>query len=207
MATDIWATVHAERRALAADLDGLSDEQWSTPSLCDEWTVRDVLAHMTATAKFSPLSFVGKFVGSGFSLKKLQAKDVAKERASSPGETLARFKAIVDSSSAPPGPKDTWLGEAIIHSEDIRRPLGIKHQYPTDAAVRVADFYKGSNLVIGAKNRISGVKLQATDVDWTHGEGPEASGPIVALVLAMTGRKAALDDLTGDGVETLRSRP
>jgi hypothetical protein len=51
------------------------------------------------------------------------------------------------------------------------------------------------------------VSLRATDTDWRHGSGPEASGPIIALVMAMTGRKVALDDLTGEGAAVLRDRP
>ena len=94
----------------------------------------------------------------------------------------------------------------IVHSEDIRRALGIQHEYPTDAVVTVADFYKGSNLLIGSKRRISGLTLRATDAEWRHGTGPEVSGPILSLVMAMTGRKVADDDLTGEGVATLRSR-
>ena len=64
----------------------------------------------------------------------------------------------------------------IVHSEDIRRALGSRHTYPTDAAMQVADFYKGSNLLIGAKNRIAGLKLRATDADWSHGDGPQVAG-------------------------------
>jgi hypothetical protein len=71
----------------------------------------------------------------------------------------------------------------------------------------VATFFTGSNLLIGAKNRIDGVTLRATDGSWTHGTGPEASGQLLSLVLAMTGRTAALDDLSGEGVAVLRSRP
>jgi uncharacterized protein (TIGR03083 family) len=203
---DVWPTIHGERKALAADLSSLSDAQWDTPSLCDGWTVRDVLAHMTGTAKVSGATFLPKIIGSGFSLSKMQNKDIAAERGASPAETLARFSAEIDSTKSPPGPKDTWLGEAVVHSEDIRRPLGIAHQYPTDAAIRVADFYKGSNLVIGAKKRIDGLGLRATDADWSHGDGPEVAGPIVSLVMAMAGRKAHLADLSGDGVSALSSR-
>jgi uncharacterized protein (TIGR03083 family) len=206
MASDIWPTVHGERKALAADLGSLDDAQWDTPSLCEGWTVRDVLAHMTATAKTSPGTFLPKLLGAGFSFNKMQAKEVASERGSSPADTLARFTAEIDATKAPPGPKDTWIGEAIVHSEDIRRPLGIHREYPTTAAVRVADFYKGSNLLIGAKKRIAGLRLRATDADWTHGDGPEVAGPIVSLVMVMTGRKAHLADLTGDGVAELTSR-
>src|SRR5437879_4911386 len=100
---DIWPTIHAERRALAGDLAGLSDEQWSTTSLCAEWTVRDVLAHMTATAKITPPAFFGKLAGSGFSLTKLQGKDIARERGGSPADTLAGFEAVITSVKHPPG--------------------------------------------------------------------------------------------------------
>jgi uncharacterized protein (TIGR03083 family) len=205
--TDSWPTIHRERETLAADLEGLTEEQWATPSLCADWTVRDVVAHMTGTAKITPASFFPKLIGSGFSMKRLQAKDIANESGTTPAETLAHFKAVVGSSKHPPGPTDTWLGETLIHAEDVRQPLGIKHEYPAEAAVQVADFYKTSNLVIGAKRRIAGLKLTANDTDWSHGDGPEVRGPIVALVMAMTGRTAVLDDLSGDGVATLRSRP
>ena len=81
---DIWPVVHTERRALAADLNDLSTEDWATPSLCTDWTVRDVVAHMTATSKLSGPTFFPKLLASGFSLKRLQAKDIAAERGSSP---------------------------------------------------------------------------------------------------------------------------
>ena len=205
--TDIWPVIHAERKALAADLQGLTDDQWSAASLCSRWTVRDMTAHMTATAKTTPPAFFAKLAASGFKLERLQDKDIVVERGSSPADTLARFEAVVNSVKHPPGPVESWLGETIVHSEDIRRPLGIRHQYPPDAVLCVADFYAGSNLIIGAKRRIDGLTLRATDATWSHGSGPEVSGPALSLVMAMTGRKAALDDLSGDGVATLRTRP
>jgi hypothetical protein len=94
----------------------------------------------------------------------------------------------------------------VIHAEDIRRPLGVGHAYPPAAVVRVADFLKGSNLLIGTKNRIAGLRLRATDAEWSTGDGPEVSGPVLSLLLAMTGRAAALADLSGDGPPALRSR-
>lgn len=202
----VWPTVHAERKALAADLEGLTDEQWQTRSQCHEWTVRDVLAHMTGAAKISPAAFFPRLIASGFSLTKMQAKDIITEKGASPAETLANFKAVANFTKHPPGPTDTWLGEAIVHSEDIRRPLGIKRDYPKDAVAQVADSYKKSNLVLGAKKRIAGLKLQATDHDWSHGAGPEVSGPMISLLMVIAGRGVALDDLSGDGVATLKSR-
>jgi uncharacterized protein (TIGR03083 family) len=201
-----WPAIHAERGALADDLASLSDAQWRTPSLCTDWTVRDVVGHLTATAKMTTPSFFAKFAGAGFRFGTMTARDIARETGGTPADGLAEFRSVVDRTSSPPGPVDTWLGEVIVHGEDIRRPLAIQHDYPVDALVRVADFYKGSNLLIGAKNRIAGLTLTATDTDWSTGSGPEVRGPMLALVLAMTGRSAALSDLSGDGLDTLRAR-
>jgi hypothetical protein len=93
-----------------------------------------------------------------------------------------------------------------VHSEDIRRPLGIAHDHPLASVTQVTDFYAGSNVLIGGKRRVEGVTLQATDTDWSRGSGPVASGPATALMLATTGRKTALSELSGPGVDTLRSR-
>ena len=93
-----------------------------------------------------------------------------------------------------------------MHGEDIRRPLGIAHSYDADGLRIVADFFKGSNLIIGAKKRITGLTLKATDSDWTTGSGPLVEGPLLSLVMSMKGRKPAYDDLSGDGVATLRAR-
>jgi uncharacterized protein (TIGR03083 family) len=203
---EVWPVIHVERKALATDLQALDADQWQAASLCGQWTVRDVTAHMTATAKITPPGFFAKLAMSGFSFGRMQDKDVTAEKGATPGDTLARFEAVENSMNHPPGPADTMLGETIIHAEDIRRPLGIQHDYPVAAVVQVADFFKGSNLLIGAKRRIDGLALRATDADWSHGTGPEVSGPLLSLVMAMTGRKAALGDLVGEGVATLRER-
>jgi hypothetical protein len=68
------------------------------------------------------------------------------------------------------------------------------------------DFNTGSNLLIGSKRRIAGLTVKATDLDWSTGSGPAVTGPALSPLLAMTGRSAALADLSGEGVATLRSR-
>ena len=201
-----WSTIHAERAALADDLAGLTDAQWSTPSLCSPWTVHEVLGHMTATAKMTPPRFFYKLASSGFRFSAMIAREVAVEASGTPAQGLAEFRAHILDSTAPPGPVDSWLGETIVHAEDIRRALGVTHQYPVEAVMRVADFYKRSNIVVGAKSRIEGLTLRATDADWSTGTGREVSGPLLSLVLAMTGRPAALSGLSGEGVPELSAR-
>jgi uncharacterized protein (TIGR03083 family) len=201
-----WPTINAERAALVADLQALSDEQWLTPSLCPGWSVRQVLGHLTATATMTPPKFFAKFAAAGFRFHDMSDRDVARQTAGTPAQQLAAFSAQVGATTHPPGPRDAMLGEIVVHGEDIRRPLGISHAYPVAAVTRAADFYQASNLLIGSKARIAGVTLRATDADWSMGSGPEAAGPALSLLLAMTGRSAALDDLSGPGVSILRTR-
>ncbi len=204
--TEMWNTIAAERGALADDLVGLSDAEWNARSLCGGWRVQDVLAHMTSTASMTPARFFGGFVAARFDFAKFAARGLERHRGSTPAETLEHFRAQQHSTSSPPGPKLSWLGETIVHAEDIRRPLGIRHSYDTADLSALMDFYKGSNALIGTKDRIAGLTLVASDTSWTHGSGPVVEGPLLSLLMAATGRGAFCDDLTGDGVPSLRER-
>lgn len=203
---DPWPLIHSEREALADDLATVTDEQWATPSLCAGWSVRDVLGHMTATAKMTPPAFFMAMAGAGFRFNTMTARRVARETAGTPANGLAEFRRYTQATSHPPGPPQAWLGETVVHGTDIRRPLGMTRDYPEPALVQVASFFKGSNLLIGARNRIDGLTLRATDTTWATGTGPEVSGPMLSLIMAMTGRQQALADLSGEGVTVLRER-
>jgi uncharacterized protein (TIGR03083 family) len=204
---EVWPAIASERRSLVAALAELPPQAWGAPSLCPGWTVRDVVAHLVATSRMTPPAFVGKLARARFRFHDMSRGEIERITAgASDAELVDALAARVDARTAPPGPATSWLGETIVHGEDIFRALGSYRDHPREHLVAVADFYASSNLLIGAKKRIEGVRLRATDADWTHGSGPEAAGPLVALVMAMTGRTAALDDLTGEGVATLRGR-
>ena len=98
------------------------------------------------------------------------------------------------------------LGEIVVHGEDIRRPLGLTHIIDEAAQVAVADNYVKTNLLIGSKRRIAGLRLVATDLAWTYADGPEVTGPLTSLILAMSGRSDALVDLRGEGAPLPTSR-
>ena len=206
MSDSIWPTIHAERQSLADDLDGLTPEQWATPSLCTEWDVHDALAHLLSAAKMTPPKFLVNFAAAGFNFDRFAGTQVAREGKGGPAATMAAFRAAQLRTSAPPGPKDTWLGEAFVHGEDIRRPLGIKHEYPLPEVARAVAFYAKSNAIIGGRDRVAGLTLTATDTEFSVGSGPVVEGPAISLLLAASGRKSALDELAGPGLETLRQR-
>jgi uncharacterized protein (TIGR03083 family) len=204
--TGTWRLIHTERAALAADLACLGDDRWTTPSLCAGLSVREVLAHMTVAASLSPVRWMAGVIRCRFDFDKQVAMRLAEQLGSSPADTLARFERVVTSTTSPPLPTTAMLGEVIVHSEDIRRPLGVRHDYPIDTVTQVARYYAGSDMVVLARGRVRGLRLTATDGPFASGEGPLVSGPTSALVMAMTGRAAYCDDLAGDGVATLRER-
>jgi uncharacterized protein (TIGR03083 family) len=198
--------VHAERAALAADLAGLTDERWSTPSLCTGLTVREVLAHLTAAASLNPVRWLAGVIRCRFDFDRQVAMRLAEHLGTTPADTLARFARVVTSTTKPPLPVVAMLGESVVHAEDIRRPLGIRRAYPIATLTRLADYYRGSDLVVLAKGRIGGLRLVATDGPFATGAGPLVSGPTLSLVMAMTGRASYCAELTGAGVTILRDR-
>lgn len=199
-----WPGIHRERAALVDDLADVTD--WSTRSLCPEWTVHDVLGHIVSTATLTPVTFFGRLAASGFRFTAMTKRNIARETAGGPEATLARLRAHVTATTGPPGPADSWLGEVVVHGTDIRWPLGLTREFPVATLIRVAEFYRRSNLLIGAKSRVAGLSLRADDADWSAGSGPEVRGPMLALVMAMTGRESAVERLSGAGVEELRAR-
>lgn len=204
--TGVWPAAHAERAALADDLAGLTDEQWATPSLCAGLSVREVLAHLTAAATLGRLRWTWSVLRCRFDFDKHVADRLAEQLGATPAETYDRFRRIVTSTTSTFGPKAAWFGEVIVHAEDIRRPLGIRHDYPVDVVTRVAEFYVGADFTVPSKSLTSGLRLAATDGPFTAGSGPLVSGTTLALTMAMAGRGAFCDNLTGDGVATLRER-
>jgi uncharacterized protein (TIGR03083 family) len=124
----------------------------------------------------------------------------------SPKEIVERLRARTTTTNHPPAPVMAMLGEVVVHGEDIRRPLGLPGETAAEATVPCLDMFKDANFPLGSKRRVAGLRLVATDVDWSHGAGPEVSGSGLSLLLAMTGRPAGLDGLTGNGVVDLRAR-
>ncbi|MFB7758638.1 maleylpyruvate isomerase family mycothiol-dependent enzyme, partial [Streptomyces sp. NPDC056121] len=170
----------------------------------DGWTVHDVLAHLVDTARTTRLGFVKDMALARFDFNRQNTRGVERERRSAPQETLERFRQVASRTSTPPAPLDSRLVEEIVHGEDIRRPLGLTRTYPTQAVVRSLRLQTRTPASFGgAKELVTRVQLSTPDADLTIGTGPEVNGPALSLLLAVMGRRVALDDLHGPGVATL----
>ncbi|MFF0356942.1 MULTISPECIES: maleylpyruvate isomerase family mycothiol-dependent enzyme [unclassified Nocardia] len=203
---ELWAMTHTERAALADDLALLDDDQWARPSLCGDWTVEQVVAHLTAAASIGRLRWLASVLGARFDFDLHNARRLAEHRGATPAETLARFRAVVTSTTAASGHTAAWLGEVVVHGQDIRRPLGLSTTPSTAAATAVADFYASRDFTVPSKTTIAGLRLEATDGPFATGTGPLVSGPTIALVMVMAGRAAGADALAGPGLPTVLDR-
>jgi len=202
----VWSAAHTERAALADDLAGLGQAQWAQRSLCGRWSVEDVVAHLTAAASMGPRRWIASVLGARFDFDLHNARRLAEHRGATAAETLERFRRIVTSTRSAPGPTVAWLGEVIVHAQDIRRPLALTHTPPVEAVSAVARFYARRNFTGFGRPIIEGLRLEATDGPFATGDGPLVSGTTLALTMATAGRGAYCDDLTGPGVPIVRAR-
>lgn len=202
----LWALAHAERASLVEDLAGLSPEQWHHGTLCEGWNVEQVVAHLTAAASLNQWQWLRSMFGARFRPEVHNQRRLEENQGSTPAETLDRFRAVVGSSIAPSPDTPAYLGEVVVHAQDIRHPLGLPTTPSLEALMPVAEFYARRNFTVSSRTHVAGLQLRADDGPFTAGAGPLVTGPTIALVMTMAGRISYLEDLRGPGVPTLRSR-
>jgi len=208
MRIDVWGAVRDERNALLADLERLRPADWEAQSLCTEWRVRDVVAHLIGAVEASGAGLMLALVRHGFRLDRMLADDaLRRSRGQTPDALIARFRGILGSQRHPPGTRPAnILCDTVLHGQDIRRPLGLRRDFPAERMTEVLDFVASSTGAYGARRRIAGLHLRATDADWSYGEGAEVTGRAEPLLMSLAGRPAALGELGGEGLTILRSR-
>jgi uncharacterized protein (TIGR03083 family) len=197
-----------ERRRIADLIDSLNPEQLDRPSLCGEWTVKQVAAHLYGTVAESPRLFVWTLLRSGFNPHKANVK-VSRLLAARPAAELAAgLREHADNPFRPPVVGHLGqLTDVQVHGQDMRRPLGLPHDLQPDRVRMSLDFLvSGRTPGFVPKRRPAGLRFETTDVDWAWGTGPVVRGTGEAVMLALTGRTVVLDELDGDGVAVLRDR-
>ncbi len=201
-----WTMIHAERKRVVELLETLTPQQWATTSLCGGWPVQKTAGHILAGAEQTTGHFARAMVTSGFRFNTMIERDARAYGELAPAEIITRLRARTSTTQRSAAPLVTMLGEVVVHGADIRDPLGLPCQTSEPALRACLDMYKSASFPVGGRKRIDGLRLVATDADWTYGDGPEVAGPGSALLLAMTGRAAGLQGLTGPGVDILASR-
>ncbi|MDX6744486.1 maleylpyruvate isomerase family mycothiol-dependent enzyme [Actinocorallia sp. A-T 12471] len=201
---EIWRHIDAERASLADFLDALTPAQWATPSLCEGWTVREVAAHLTAgpTARLGDV--LAGVVRARGNFDRFVDATARRDARKPTAEITATLRASSGSRRLALGQRLSYaLLDILIHGQDIARPLGVARPMPLEAARFSTDTVYRMGFPFHARKRLKNVRLVATDIPWTAGQGPEATAPIASLLLLASGRRSAVADLTGPGTALL----
>ncbi len=197
-----------ENAAFSAYLHGLDDADWERPSLCEGWLVRDVVGHILYGNEQHLSTLPFRLAKYGFSSDRSgKAYSIARAEGRTPAELVQAFDA-----------RDPWAGtcrvfppklvllDRLVHHQDIRRALGHHRAIPEERIVAVLDAAPTLGSVFGAKRRTKGLRFEASDVDWSWGDGPTVEGPGEALAMTMLGREQPLPELSGEGVAVFQPR-
>lgn len=205
---DILPAIADERRRIADLVESLTADQLNTPSLCGDWTVKQVAGHLLAAISDSGVPLLPLIVRSGFSIHKANSRLATRVAERSPAELAQGLRDNADNPFCPPiVGYPGQLTDLQVHGQDMRRPLGLPHGLRLERLRVSLDFLVGGRAVgFTPRRRVAGLRFEAADLDWSTGTGPLVTGPAEALMLAMTGRGVALSELDGPGVAVLRRR-
>lgn len=203
---DVMSLATDERRDLADLLDTLTPEQWQTRSLCEKWTVREVVAHVVSYEGLGLRRTATRLVGGRFNLDRTNPIGVEALGEVSTGELVALLRGHLRPQGITAGfGGRIGLTDGLIHHQDIRRALDLPRRVPPERLLIALGFSRYA-LALPSRRDVRGLCLVATDLGWSQGKGPEVMGTGEALLMAIAGRPAALPDLDGDGVALLAGR-
>jgi uncharacterized protein (TIGR03083 family) len=189
---------HTEQSEFVDLVRGFTAQSWSRPSLCAGWTVRDVVVHAAAHihGEQKNATVIAQYTAGA-------DEDLIAWLAAPPNESTAR------SLRARRFTAQIQRGELMIHQQDVRRALDLPREIAADQLIEVLEFGLGrvaGILLALNRQRSTGLRLVATDSDWTWGRGQEVRGSLEAILMATAGRGAVLSDLQGPGVALLADR-
>lgn len=199
--------VSAERRRLADHVADLTDEQWATRSLCDAWTVRDVIAHLTVTTRLTVPKVIVAAVKARGSFDRMEVALAARRGGTyTTDELVAQLRESAESTRRTPGSKPMDpLMDLVIHAQDITRPMERHYESPPEVVAACLG-YVATNKFMGGPRRLKGVRTVSTDTGWTLGDGPEIRGSDIDLLMVAAGRRSGLDGVDGPGVAIVGTR-
>ena len=196
----------AQQQMLLEDLHTFNDADWAAVTVCDPWTPRQLVAHLTSMNNQTRGNFLQGLIRNRFDFDAFLASDMKRFDTGSNADILSAFEHSVKNWKRPPLPKMVPPTESMIHADDIRRATGRPRRVDPEHVLPLLPMYAKSAAPVRGKERTPGLRFRATDVEWVHGDGPEVAGPAFDLLLAIGGRGVGLRSCEGDGVETMRSR-
>ncbi|MGW6130767.1 maleylpyruvate isomerase family mycothiol-dependent enzyme [Cellulomonas sp. NPDC055163] len=179
----------------------------TTRSLCEAWSVHDVLAHLIMPLEVSTPRVVLTVLLAGGNFDSANER-VTRRLAKRPFHDIVEvLHRKAEARFTPPGSgPEAPLLDVLVHGLDIRWPLQLDREIPGPRLRSSLRFLMTAPSGLVPEGALAGLRFEAHDIDFAHGAGPVVSGTAEALLLACTGRTAALGSLVGTGVPALRER-
>lgn len=205
---DAWALAGRARRDFVDMAEQLDEAQWNTETLCSGWTSHHVLAHLVWHVEQTVPALLIALTRARFDFNRA-ADRAAHELAKRPSqELLNELRERADEKPSVPGAPETGsVTDTVIHLQDVRRACGLDGTLDPEFVRIGLDFlttHRNARFIFDPKV-LTGLSLNATDIDWTYGSGPEIAGPGEALMMAIVGRPTR-PELDGDGLALLADR-
>ena len=180
---DPTGAIAEEYLALAELLASSSVEVWDAPSLCEGWRTREVVAHVTMPARYATAEFMAELEAAGGDFTRLSDVVAARDGALSVDRLLDDLRCPVLHAWRPPGGgTDAALTHCVIHALDVIEAVPLDRTIPEAHIRAVLDLLStpGNPNPFGVE--LSGLRLEADDMDWSLGTGDIVSGAAQALV-------------------------
>lgn len=202
---DGWDIAAKARLDFADVLADLSDEQLKAETFCDQWNALEVGGHIVSFIEMSLPTMMFSMAKTGFNIDKAWAENARKYSAQGQAEVVRKIRADPGKKSAVKAfPAELTVADVAVHTQDVRRPLGIDGALDPDVvkvALEMCTTNKKAKMFVPPSD-IAGLRLEATDMDWSYGSGELVSGTGEAILMAIN-RRDSRADLTGDGVAKL----
>lgn len=203
---DLWPITLRSRQSLLSTLEGVDDDQWEVDSLCEGWTIRQLLAHLILAARPPARRYAFAVVKARGDFDRANHMLAIADGQQPPDELLSVYREVLTHRFSPPGwPDAAPLSDILLHSLDVRIPLGLETDEPSDNYEPVLDLLFSRLSRSFTRRGRPNVRWSATDHAWSYGNGPEVQGTMEDLSLTAAGRSARIDQLGGDGVAAVRA--
>ncbi len=187
--TELQSFVAVTYNGLADLLASAAAETWDAPSLCEKWQVRHVIAHVTMPARLTPEQVGAELAAAGGDFAVVSDTVAARDASLPIAAQLDALRSQLLHEWQPPGGGAAGaLSHAVIHSLDVTIAADRPAVAPKEAVVAVLDQLTAANRAWFGVD-LTGVRLEASDTDWSWGSGElirADSGPLVALLSGRT---------------------
>ncbi|MBT8491436.1 MAG: maleylpyruvate isomerase family mycothiol-dependent enzyme [Deltaproteobacteria bacterium] len=203
---DLFEVTVDARRSLLETFEQLDGDQWAVRSLCEEWSMKEMLAHLALAMRPPAGRFTAAIVRARGNFDKANHALAVADARRPVDELLADYRSALEYRFAPPGwPPAAPLSDILLHTLDVRIPLGLPTDQPAEHYEPVMGLLLGAFRRPFTRKQRPQVRWVATDHSWSRGEGREVRGAMADVALTAAGRGANVDRLEGDGVPAVRA--